>query len=181
VELILADGTIVEAEMFDSPRGLGFEIRYWLAVVERSADVVEVRALAADGSMLKTTGEWPAGQPHIVRFDQVDYNVNFDTFAGPGDPIFQRLPTADSTGMRFSVEGAPVELAFTIEHEGGSTIEVRYRCDAGPGGVPPEVRYDEPRGAGGSGRFVLNVAEGATLCDWFVTKWDGNFRIRSAD
>jgi DNA-binding CsgD family transcriptional regulator len=176
VELLLADGSVVQALPLMPPPEFPFAINYWMAGLERTSDLLEVRALAADGTVLKTTGAFPADQPHVVGYNAVDFRAG----RSAGDPLSQRLPTPDSTGYHFSVAGAPPQITFTVEHDGPGTIDVRYVCDEGTPGLPAEVSYDEPRGPGGSGRFVLDVPEGATLCQWFIGNWEGDFRIVSA-
>jgi hypothetical protein len=133
--------------------------------------------MAGDGTVLATTGAYPEGQAHIVAYSEVDFRAG----RWAGDPLAQRLPTDQSTGNRFLVEDAPQEIAFGVEHVGTSQIDVRYTCDIGTPGIPAEVRYDEPRGRGGAGRFVLVVPDGATLCQWWIGDWDGDFRIVSAE
>jgi hypothetical protein len=174
VQLVMEDGSTVEVPLVDAPPELGLTWKFWLASLPDPNELREARLLSAAGAVIETDPSLgAAGGP--PPYAEVDISGS-----GRDEPLAGTILTGTYHGSVFKIPAGTGSLRFRVEHDGESAIRVSLQCSAplaDPGFLP--LFYTTQPGLGGSGYFEADRVPLGETCVWFVSGYDGNYRIRA--
>jgi DNA-binding CsgD family transcriptional regulator len=174
VQLVMDDGSTIEVPLVEAPSTLGLTWRFWLASLDDPNLLQEVRLLSAGGAVIESSASLGAaeGPPPYAEVDI--------SGSGRDEPLVGTVPTGTYRGSVFKIPAGTDSLRFRVEHDGEHAIRVSLQCSA-PLTEPMSLRlfYTREPGAGGSGTFEAERTPLGETCVWFVSGYDGNYRIRA--
>jgi len=174
VELSLYDGRTVRVPLVDLPGALGLDARFWAYELDPRNLVGEMRAVAADGTVLdrETIFQPPGYVPPPGQTRSGPLRELIQVGSGRADPNSGSIPFGGSRPGQIA-DQAGGEYRFLIEHDGTLPLQLVFWCQTGI--IPLE--WIEGPDAAGNGIVSAQVPPDSAGCFFRESGADGTHRI----